>query len=285
MKDAKNSSKELKSTCCYCGVGCGVVIEKQSDGTIRVRGDESHPSNKGLLCSKGMNLHHTVNDQSDRLLFPQMRYHKDMPLQRVDWDTALERTAAVFKTFIKKYGPNSVAFYASGQFLTEEYYVLNKLVKGFIGTNNIDTNSRLCMSSAVAAYKMTLGEDSVPVCYDDIELSDCILVAGANPAWCHPIIWRRVEKHKANNPAVKIIVIDPRVTDSCAIADLHLQIQPGTDVTLFHVIAKLLIEAGKVDWNFIESHTDGFEELRDLVLTISVSEASDICGISEDYIY
>lgn len=285
MKDAKNSSKELKSTCCYCGVGCGVVIEKQSDGTIRVRGDESHPSNKGLLCSKGMNLHHTVNDQSDRLLFPQMRYHKDMPLQRVDWDTALERTAAVFKTFIKKYGPNSVAFYASGQFLTEEYYVLNKLVKGFIGTNNIDTNSRLCMSSAVAAYKMTLGEDSVPVCYDDIELSDCILVAGANPAWCHPIIWRRVEKHKANNPAVKIIVIDPRVTDSCAIADLHLQIQPGTDVTLFHVIAKLLIEAGKVNWNFIESHTDGFEELRDLVLTISVSEASDICGISEDYIY
>ncbi|MEH6308661.1 molybdopterin-dependent oxidoreductase [Olivibacter sp. CPCC 100613] len=285
MQDITNRSKQVKSTCCYCGVGCGVVIERQQDGNIHVKGDESHPSNKGLLCSKGMNLHHTVNDQSDRLLFPQMRYHKDMPLERVDWDTALGRTAAVFKTFIEKYGPNSVAFYGSGQFLTEEYYVLNKLVKGFIGTNNIDTNSRLCMSSAVAAYKMALGEDSVPVCYDDIELADCILVAGANPAWCHPIIWRRVEKHKTNNPALKIIIIDPRVTDSCAIADLHLQIRPGTDITLFHAISKLLIEQGKIDWHFIKSHTDGFEQLRDLVSTVSIRDAAHICDIREEHIY
>ena len=179
-----------------------------------------------------MNLHYTVNDRSDRLLYPQMRYNKSMPLQRVNWDQALDRTAAVFKTFIQKYGPDSVAFYVSGQCLTEEYYVVNKLVKGFIGTNNIDTNSRLCMSSAVAAYKMALGEDSVPVCYDDIEASDCIFVTGANPAWCHPILWRRVEAHKATNPKVKIIVVDPRKTDSCSIADLHLQINPGTDITL-----------------------------------------------------
>ena len=164
---------------------------------VTVEGDSEHPVNKGMLCSKGINLHHTVNDKTDRLLYPQMRYNKSMPLQRVSWDAALERTAAVFKTFIQKYGPDSVAFYVSGQCLTEEYYVVNKLIKGFIGSNNIDTNSRLCMSSAVAAYKMSLGEDSVPVCYDDIEAADCFFVAGANPAWCHPIIWRRVEAQKA----------------------------------------------------------------------------------------
>ena len=162
-------------------------------GRITVEGDKDHPVNKGMLCSKGMNLHYTVNDRSDRLLYPEMRYNKNQPRQRVSWDTALERTAAVFKTLIKKYGPDSVAFYASGQCLTEEYYVVNKLMKGFIGSNNIDTNSRLCMSSAVAGYKMSLGEDSVPVSYDDIELADCFFVAGANPAWCHPILWRRVE--------------------------------------------------------------------------------------------
>lgn len=285
MKDSINNSKQSKSTCCYCGVGCGLIIERQLDGSIRVFGDESHPSNGGLLCSKGMNLHHTVNDQSDRLLFPQVRYHKDMPLQRVNWDMALERVAAVFSTFIEKYGPNSVGFYASGQFLTEEYYVLNKLVKGFIGTNNIDTNSRLCMSSAVAAYKMVLGEDSVPVCYDDIELTDCILVAGANPAWCHPIIWRRVERYKAANPDVKIIVVDPRVTDSCAIADLHLQIHPGTDVTLFHAISKLLIAQGKIDWHFIQSYTEGFDQLNELVSKLSIHEAAKICGITAEEIH
>ena len=205
-----SQSQSLTSTCCYCGVGCGVVVHRDKKGGVTVEGDKDHPVNRGMLCSKGLNLHYTVNDRSDRLHFPQMRYNRSMPLQRVSWDDALQRTAAVFKTFIQKYGPDSVAFYVSGQCLTEEYYVINKLVKGFIGTNNIDTNSRLCMSSAVAAYKMSLGEDSVPVCYDDIELADCFFVTGANPAWCHPILWRRVEAHKAANPNVKIVVVDPR---------------------------------------------------------------------------
>ena len=140
----KNNKNEniFSSTCCYCGVGCGVLVKKDNKGMISVEGDPSYPVNKGILCNKGMNLHYTVNDKSDRLLFPQMRYNKSMPLQRVSWDQALERTAAVFRTFIQKHGPDSVAFYVSGQCLTEEYYVINKLVKGFIGTNNIDTNSR-----------------------------------------------------------------------------------------------------------------------------------------------
>jgi ferredoxin-nitrate reductase len=205
-------AETFKTTCCYCGVGCGVVVHKDRNGKLTVEGDKDHPVNRGMLCSKGMNLHYTVMDKTDRLFYPEMRLNKGLQRQRVPWDAALDRTVAVFKTLIAKYGPESVAFYASGQCLTEEYYVLNKLVKGFIGCNNIDTNSRLCMSSAVVAYKMSLGEDSVPVCYDDIGLADTIFVAGANPAWCHPIIWRRVEAARAANPALKIIVSDPRKT-------------------------------------------------------------------------
>jgi ferredoxin-nitrate reductase len=281
MAKTKLSAHTQKSTCCYCGVGCGVVINKQKNGSITLEGDKTHPVNKGMLCSKGLNLHYTVNDKTDRLLYPQMRYSKSMPMQRVSWDDALARTAAVFKTFIQKYGPDSVAFYASGQCLTEEYYVVNKLMKGFIGSNNMDTNSRLCMSSAVAAYKIALGEDSVPVCYDDIELADCFYVTGANPAWCHPILWRRVEAHKAANPDVKIIVVDPRATDTCGIADLHLQLNPGTDITLNHAIGRVLIENGDIDLDFITNHADGFEQYSRLVFERSVAEAAHICGVAE----
>ncbi|GAA4914528.1 molybdopterin-dependent oxidoreductase [Mucilaginibacter defluvii] len=281
MPSKNKKDTRVTSTCCYCGVGCGVLINKERNGSITVEGNKDYPVNKGMLCSKGMNLHYTVNDKSDRLLYPQMRYNKNMPLQRVSWDDALNRTAAVFKTFINKYGPDSVAFYASGQCLTEEYYVINKLIKGFIGSNNIDTNSRLCMSSAVVGYKMALGEDCVPVCYDDIELADLFYVTGANPAWCHPILWRRVEAHKAANPDVKIIVVDPRVTDTCALADLHLQINPGTDVTLNHAIGRVLIENGDIDLDFITNHAEGFEQYSAIVFKRTIAEAAEICGVTE----
>ncbi|WP_276482922.1 nitrate reductase [Paraflavitalea pollutisoli] len=273
-------TESFKTTCCYCGVGCGIVVHKEKNGTIRVEGDAQHPVNKGMLCSKGMNLHYTVNDNHDRLLYPEMRYSRHQPRQRVSWDEALDRTAAVFKTFIEKYGPDSVAFYASGQCLTEEYYVLNKLIKGFIGSNNIDTNSRLCMSSAVVGYKMALGEDSVPICYDDIELADCILVAGANPAWCHPILWRRVEAAKAANPQLKIIVSDPRKTQTCSLANVHLQLNPGTDVVLHHAIGRCLIEADQIDHAFITQHAEGFEQYRHSVFERSIDEAAVICGVA-----
>jgi ferredoxin-nitrate reductase len=269
------------SICCYCGVGCGVLVQPEKNGDVTVVGNPDYPVNKGALCSKGLNLQYTVNDRSDRLLYPQMRYSKNHPVQRVSWDEALARTAAVFKTFIDQYGPDSVAFYASGQCLTEEYYVLNKLMKGFIGSNNLDTNSRLCMSSAVVGYKMALGEDSVPVCYDDIELADCLLVAGANPAWCHPILWRRVEAHKAANPTTKIVVIDPRATDSTALADLHLQLTPGTDVVLLQALARVLIENGDIDLAFIEQHAEGFEAYRDIVLARPLAESAQLCGVPE----
>jgi len=276
-----SNSTSYKTTCCYCGVGCGIVVNKDRNGKLHVEGDKDHPVNKGMLCSKGMNLHYTVMDQSDRLLYPEMRYNKNTQRQRVSWDQALDRTVAVFKTLIEKYGPDSVAFYASGQCLTEEYYVVNKLIKGFIGSNNIDTNSRLCMSSAVAAYKMSLGEDSVPVCYDDIEEADCIFVAGANPAWCHPILWRRVEAARAKNPNLKIIVSDPRKTQTCAYADVHLQLKPGTDIVLHHAIGRVLIENGDIDFNFIKNHTEGFEVYSKKVMERSIAEAAMICDISE----
>ncbi len=271
--------KAISSTCCYCGVGCGILVKEDRQARVTVEGDPSHPVNRGMLCSKGMNLHHTLMDDSDRLLYPEMRYARNLPRQRVSWDTALERAAAVFASLIKRYGPESVAFYASGQCLTEEYYVVNKLIKGFIGSNNIDTNSRLCMSSAVVGYKMSLGEDSVPACYDDIEETDCLFVAGANPAWCHPILWRRVEAAKAARPEMKIILSDPRVTQTAALADCHLQIQPGTDITLHHAIARCLLEQGDIDLRFIREHTEGYERLAHTVMQRSIEEAAAICRI------
>ena len=274
-------TERFSSICCYCGVGCGVTVHKDKKGRIAIEGSADYPVNKGMLCSKGLNLHYTVNDRSDRLLYPQMRPGRSIPLQRVSWDTALDRAAAVLKSLIARYGPDAVGFYVSGQCLTEEYYVVNKLMKGWIGSNNIDSNSRLCMSTAVAAYKLALGEDSVPVSYADIELADCLFVAGANPAWCHPILWRRVEAHKAANPGVKVIVADPRRTDSCAAADLHLPLNPGTDITLNHAIARLLIEQGAISPDFIRDHTLGFEDYRDRVFARTLSEAAAICGLPE----
>ncbi|HEX8039746.1 MAG TPA: molybdopterin-dependent oxidoreductase [Chryseosolibacter sp.] len=272
----------FRTTCSYCGTGCGVVVKKDGRNQLTVEGDKEHPVNKGMLCAKGMNLHHAAQDRGDRLLYPEMRWGRHHPMQRVSWDAAITRSAAVFKSIIGKYGADSVGFYVSGQCLTEEYYVANKLVKGFIGTSNIDTNSRLCMSSAVSAYTKMLGEDCVPVSYADIELADCFLIAGANPAWCHPILFRRIEAHKQNNPQVKIVVVDPRRTQSCAIADLHLRILPGTDIYLYHAIARILIENGKADETFIAEHTEGFESYRRSVFETTVEEAARICDVPEE---
>jgi ferredoxin-nitrate reductase len=273
-------SKSYKTTCSYCGVGCGIIVDKNHNGTLKVKGDPDHPTNKGMLCSKGMNLHYVAQDTSDRILHPEMRWSKNHPMEKVSWNTALDRAATVFKSIIKKHGPDSVGFYVSGQCLTEEYYLVNKLTKGFIGTNNIDTNSRLCMSSAVVGYKKALGDDNVPIAYEDIELADTFLITGANPAWCHPILYRRLEKHKEQNPDTKIIIVDPRKTQSCAIADLHLQIIPGTDVVLHNAIAKRLIDKKKVALKFIKESTNNYEALKKFVSGTSLSEAAKICGIT-----
>lgn len=257
-----------------------MVVKKDRLGRITIEGDKEHPVNKGMLCSKGMNLHYAIQDTRDRLLHPQMRWGRHHPRERVSWDAAMKRTAAVFRSIIDTYGADAVGFYISGQCLTEEYYVANKLVKGFLGTNNIDTNSRLCMSSAVSAHTAMFGEDAVPVSYSDIEQADCFLVAGANPAWCHPILFRRIEARKENNPDTKVVVVDPRKTQTTALADLHLQILPGTDIFVYHAIARSLIEEGRVDETFIAAHTENFGQYRASVFHFTVEEAAVICDVS-----
>ncbi len=267
------------STCCYCGVGCGVLIEHDEDKILGVSGDPQHPANFGKLCSKGSSLHLT-GDLSARALYPELRLGKSLARSVTDWDTALDHAAEVFARTIAEHGPDSVAFYISGQLLTEDYYAFNKLARALVGTNNIDSNSRLCMSSAVVGYKRSLGADAPPCSYEDIELSDCVLIVGSNMAYAHPILFRRLEAAKSSRPQMKIIVIDPRRTDTCELADLHLAIQPGTDVALFHGILHLLLWEGWIDRDFIDTHTEGYAELKALVHDYPPQRIAELCGVS-----
>ncbi|WP_163021770.1 molybdopterin oxidoreductase family protein, partial [Pseudomonas viridiflava] len=267
------------STCCYCGVGCGVLIEHDGQNILGVSGDPQHPANFGKLCSKGSSLHLT-GDIDARALYPELRLGKDLARSVTDWDTALDHAANVFADSIRKHGPDSVAFYISGQLLTEDYYAFNKLARALIGTNNIDSNSRLCMSSAVAGYKRSLGADAPPCSYEDIELSDCVMIVGSNMAYAHPILFRRLEEAKSRRPAMKLIVIDPRRTDTCELADLHLAIQPGTDVALFHGILHVLMSEGQIDQAFIAAHTQGYDDLETLVRDYPPEHVAQLCGIA-----
>ena len=269
---------EVKSTCCYCGVGCGVLIETENERIVGVRGDPAHPANKGRLCTKGATLDITSNP-AYRLLSPERRLVRGESGLSISWDEAMEEAATRFAETIRAHGPDSVAFYISGQLMTEDYYVFNKLAKGLIGTNNVDTNSRLCMSSAVAGYKQTLGADAPPCTYEDILAAKVIFIAGANPAVAHPIVFRYVEDAKAANPDLKIIVADPRFSESAEIADLHLPIKPGTDIALFNGMLNVLINEGMIDEDYISAHTTGFEALREIVKNFPPAIAAEICGI------
>lgn len=272
--------KQTKSTCCYCGVGCGVIIHSENNVIVDVKGDPDHPANFGRLCTKGSTLHLTAK-LDNRLLYPEMRRRREGRRVRASWDESLDFVADKFAQTIQQHGPDSVAFYISGQLLTEDYYVFNKLAKGLVGTNNVDSNSRLCMSSAVAGYKVTLGSDAPPACYEDIDHTNCLLIAGSNTAFAHPIIFRRIEDAKKANPDLKIIVVDPRKTDTAMSADLHLAILPGTDVALFNGMLHVLLWEGLLDHAFIQASTTGFEALKDTVREYTPKMVADICGIKE----
>lgn len=274
---------ETRSTCPYCGVGCGVIIESRGAQITGVRGDPQHPANFGRLCSKGQSLHLTAAPQvtaQTRLLTPQWRPVRGHAPQTIGWDAATDMAAARLAAIVREHGPDALGFYISGQLLTEDYYVFNKLAKGLLGTNNIDSNSRLCMSSAVAGYKMTLGADAPPACYDDIALAGCLFIAGSNAAWAHPILFRRIEDARHANPNLKMVVVDPRRTDTADMADLHLQIQPGTDVMLFHGMLHLMLREGWTRPEYIAAHTSGFEALQALVSDHTPDHVTQICGIS-----
>ncbi len=276
-----HSHQITASTCCYCGVGCGVLIEHDDEKILGVQGDPAHPANFGKLCSKGSTLHLT-GDLDARALYPELRLGKGLARTRTDWDSALDHAANVFAETIREHGPDSVAFYISGQLLTEDYYAFNKLARALVGTNNIDSNSRLCMSSAVVGYKRSLGADAPPCNYEDIEQSDCLLIAGSNMAFAHPVLFRRLEEAKTKRPDMQIIVVDPRRTDTCDLADLHLPIIPGSDVALFHGILHILMWEGWIDRAYIDAHTEGFDALKTLVRDYSPQMVSEICGISQD---
>ena len=262
---------EVRSTCPYCGVGCGVLLRADDAGGLSVRGDPQHPASQGRLCSKGSALGETVGLQQ-RLLAPQIDG------EDVSWDHALQTVADQFRKTIDEHGPDSVAFYVSGQLLTEDYYVANKLMKGFIGSANIDTNSRLCMASSVAGHKRAFGTDTVPGTYEDLDEADLVVLVGSNLAWCHPVLYQRLLAARKKR-GTKIVVIDPRRTASCDSADMHLAVEPGSDVALFnHLFAQIAV-SGAVDTKFL-AHTLGFDA------TLKAAQEGDpsVTGLSEERI-
>ncbi len=270
---------EIKSTCCYCGVGCGVLIAVDNEQIVGLRGDPDHPANRGRLCTKGASLP-LSSGAEQRLRYPEARRQRGQIGQRLSWDAALDQAAERFAETIAQHGPDSVAFYISGQLMTEDYYVFNKLAKGLIGTNNVDTNSRLCMSSAVAGYKQTLGADAPPCSYEDIGLAATLLIAGANPALAHPIVFRAIEDARAENPELKIIVIDPRRSETAEIADLHLALRPGSDITLFNGLLQVMLAENLVDEAYIAAHTEGFAELAAQVADHTPERVAEWCGLA-----
>ena len=244
-------SRRVRTTCPYCGVGCGIIATPQEDGSVAIAGDPDHPANFGRLCSKGSALAETLSLSGRQL-------HPLIGSRRAGWDEALGLVAGKFSEAIEAHGPDSVAFYVSGQLLTEDYYVANKLMKGFIGSANIDTNSRLCMASAVAGHMRSFGADTVPGCYEDFELADLVVLVGSNLAWCHPVLFQRLMVAREKR-GTKIVVIDPRRTATAEAADLHLAIRPGSDVALFNGLLQHLFASGKANADFVANHTAGLE--------------------------
>lgn len=250
------------------------MVHTSKDGTVRIEGDRDHPANFGRLCSKGASLAETLGTEG-RLLHPMVDGKPE------NWDTALDLVADRFASVIEEYGPDAVAFYVSGQLLTEDYYLANKLMKGFIGSANIDTNSRLCMSSAVAGHKRAFGADTVPGCYEDLELADVVVLWGSNMAWCHPVLYQRLEAAKARRPQMKIILVDPRRTATAELCDVHLAIKPGYDTVLLNGLLAYLQAAGKRDDNFVNAHTQGIDDALEAAGSFSLSQIASACDLKQ----
>src|SRR5580704_5631397 len=273
-------SPTVRTTCPYCGVGCGVLAQADDRGGAAIAGDPTHPANLGRLCSKGSALGETVS-LAGRLLHPMLR-RSDGVLARAGWSEALDRVAGGFRAIIERDEPDAVAFYLSGQLLTEDYYVANKLMKGFIGSANVDTNSRLCMASSVAGHRRAFGADTVPGCYEDLDEADLLVLVGSNAAWCHPVLFQRMLANKQKRGA-RIVVIDPRRTDTAGDADLFLGLKPGTDTALFSGLLVQLADSGALDSDYIESHTAGFDEalVRARSIAGSVGATALATGLAE----
>jgi len=280
MTNIDSALRATRTTCPYCGVGCGILATPDGNGGAAIAGDPEHPANFGRLCSKGSALGETLG-LDDRLLYPMIRCSKGT-MERIAWSDALDHVAHRLAHIIKRDGPGAVAFYLSGQLLTEDYYVANKLMKGFIGSANVDTNSRLCMASSVAGHRRAFGADTVPGCYEDLDQADLLVLVGSNAAWCHPVLFQRMLANKQERGA-RIVVIDPRRTDTAGDADLFLGLKPGTDTALFSGLLVYLTDTGALDSDFIERHTSGFDEALARAKSIagSVGATALATGLSE----
>jgi ferredoxin-nitrate reductase len=282
-------SEPTKTLCPYCGVGCGLsvsppadansAVNRDEEGTPvwRVRGDRTHPSSEGMVCVKGATVAESLH--KNRLLYPMMRDSLDEPFRRVNWEEALARIVKRIQIVRVTQGPDAICMYGSGQFQTEDYYVAQKLLKGCLGTNNFDANSRLCMSSAVSGYTQSFGTDGPPCCYEDLDITDCAFLIGTNTAECHPIVFNRLRKNHKKNRNVKLIVVDPRCTETAKVADLHLAIKPGTDIDLLNGIAHILMRDGYIDAAFIDECTQGFGSYAEIIRHYPPEVTAEKCGI------
>ncbi|NDJ19274.1 molybdopterin oxidoreductase family protein [Myxacorys almedinensis] len=284
-------AEPTKTLCPYCGVGCGLevmapaqpgkAVNRDKDGTPIwfVRGDRTHPSSQGMVCVKGATIAESLH--KDRLRYPMMRESLDQPFRQVSWDDAIVAIVNRIQVVRFTQGPDAICMYGSGQFQTEDYYIAQKLIKGCLGTNNFDANSRLCMSSAVSGYIQSFGADGPPCCYDDLDETDCAFLIGTNTAECHPILYNRLRKHHKKHRNVKLVVVDPRRTATADGADLHLAIKPGTDIDLMNGIAYLLWRWHDLDHAFIETHTNGFDQFVEVIRHYPPPVVAERCGISE----
>ncbi|MGL5871365.1 MAG: molybdopterin oxidoreductase family protein, partial [Xenococcaceae cyanobacterium] len=281
-----------KTLCPYCGVGCGLEVmpaeqsgkaaakDSQGNPLWKVVGDRAHPSSQGMVCVKGATIAESL--YKDRLLHPMMRDSLSEPFRRVSWDEAYSKIVDRLQEVRSSQGADAICMYGSGQFQTEDYYIAQKLIKGCLGTNNFDANSRLCMSSAVAGYIQSFGADGPPCCYEDLELTDCAFIIGSNTADCHPIVFNRFEKYHKKNRHVKLIVVDPRRTKTAEAADLHLAIKPGTDIDLLNGIAHLLMRWGHFDSFFIDECTKDFPLYAEIISHYPPEIVARKCGIKID---
>jgi ferredoxin-nitrate reductase len=285
-------TEPVKTLCPYCGVGCGLEVlppampgkpvNRDKDGTPiwQVRGDKDHPSSQGMVCVKGATIAESLH--KDRLRHPMLRDSLNEPFRRVSWEDALQRLVKEIQTIRFSVGPEAIAMYGSGQFQTEDYYIAQKLLKGCLGTNNFDANSRLCMSSAVSGYIQSFGADGPPCCYEDLDLTDCAFLIGTNTAECHPIIFNRFRRRHKKSRHVKLIVVDPRRTQTAEAADLHLAIRPGTDIDLLHGIGHLLLEWEDIDAPFVEDCTSGFPNYAEVLQHYTPERVAETCGIKKE---
>ncbi|PNK01367.1 narB (nitrate reductase) [Cylindrospermopsis raciborskii S07] len=282
----------IKTLCPYCGVGCGLEVSSptqhpsfttdntgdQETVNWRVRGDKSHPSSQGMVCVKGATVAEAI--YKNRLQYPMFRESLTQDFRLISWEDSFTIITNHIQQTLVTHGPESICMYGSGQFQTEDYYIAQKLLKGCLGTNNFDANSRLCMSSAVSGYLQSFGADGPPCCYDDLELTDCVFLIGTNTAECHPIIFNRLSKYHKKNPHVKMVVVDPRSTPTAKTADLHLAIVPGTDIDLLNGIAHLLVKWNSWDVNFVDNYTSNFADYIQVINYYSPDLVTSRCGIS-----